>query len=134
MISSTIHIALRARPPHFLRHVPARNNSPLVEKEKVEVTLSFPQSMVDSHIVGPMRTGKIFIVDLQELQMLEKKVKTVKMFLPTLRIFGLEGSDPETVDTGTTSFRYKTTLAIRTLHHGGIRHITFDMACDMLWR
>ncbi|KAG1741123.1 serine dehydratase alpha chain-domain-containing protein [Suillus lakei] len=160
MTFSTIRIALRARPPHFLRHVPvgqnrkisrsiasqyptntltssqAREDSALVETEKVKpghaVISTFDLFSIgvgpsSSHTVGPMRAGKIFIADLQELQMLEK-VKTVKIVLygslaatgrhhtPQAILLGLEGSDPETIDTGT------------------ISSLTFDMDRDMLWR
>lgn len=93
-----------------------------------------------------MRAGKIFIADLQELQMLEK-VKTLKIVLygslaatgkghhtPQAILLGLEGSDPETIDTGTISSRYEAILANRTLHLGGIRRVNFDMDRDMLWR
>ncbi|KAG1769496.1 serine dehydratase alpha chain-domain-containing protein [Suillus placidus] len=176
MISSTIRIALRARPPHFLRHVPvggnrkishsiasqyptstltssqARDDSALVETEKVKpghaVISTFDLFSIgvgpsSSHTVGPMRAGKIFIADLQELQMLEKVrasalyLKYVRMKLhhtPQAVLLGLEGSDPETIDTGTISSRYEAILTNRTLHLGGIRRITFDMDRDMLWR
>ncbi|KAG1876526.1 serine dehydratase alpha chain-domain-containing protein [Suillus subalutaceus] len=177
MISSTIRVAaLRARPPHFLRYVSvgrnrnishtitsqyptntltssqARDNSALVETEKVKpghaVISTFDLFSIgvgpsSSHTVGPMRAGKIFIADLQELQMLDKVrafalyLKYVRMNLhhtPQAILLGLEGSDPETIDTGTISSRYEAVLANRTLHLGGIRRITFDMDRDMLWR
>ncbi|OJA19227.1 hypothetical protein AZE42_08635 [Rhizopogon vesiculosus] len=99
-----------------------------------------------SHTVGPMRAGKIFIADLQELGMLEK-VQTVKIVLygslaatgkghhtPQAILLGLEGSDPETIDTGTIPSRYEAILANKTLHLGGKRSIHFDMDRDMLWR
>lgn len=179
MFSSTIRIALRVRPPHFLRHVPvggnrkishsiasqyptntltssqASDDSALAEMEKVKpghaVISTFDLFSIgvgpsSSHTVGPMRAGKIFIADLQELQLLEK-VKTVKIVLygslaatgkghhtPQAVLLGLEGSDPETIDTGTISSRYEAILTNRTLHLGGIRRITFDMDRDMLWR
>jgi hypothetical protein len=53
---------------------------------------------------------------------------------PQAVLLGLEGSDPETIDTGTISSRYEAILANRTLHLGGTRRITFDMDRDMLWR
>lgn len=53
---------------------------------------------------------------------------------PQAVLLGLEGSDPETIDTGTISSRYEAILANRILHLGGIRRITFDMDRDMLWR
>ncbi|KAG1791690.1 serine dehydratase alpha chain-domain-containing protein [Suillus plorans] len=187
MISSTIRIAFRARPPHFLRLVPvgrnrkishsiasqyptntltssrARDDTALVETEKVKpghaVISTFDLFSIgvgpsSSHTVGPMRAGKIFIADLQELQVLEKVPDSrglhdsygslaatgkyldfrVLHHTPQAVLLGLEGSDPETIDTGTISSRYEAILANRTLHLGGIRRITFDMDRDMLWR
>ncbi|KAG2129074.1 serine dehydratase alpha chain-domain-containing protein [Suillus bovinus] len=132
-----------------------RDDSALLEMEKVKpghaVISTFDLFSIgvgpsSSHTVGPMRAGKIFLADLQELQMLDK-VKTVKIVLygslaatgkghhtPQAVLLGLEGSDPETIDTGTISSRYEAILANRTLHLGGIRRITFDMDRDMLWR
>ncbi|KAH9946514.1 L-serine ammonia-lyase [Amylocystis lapponica] len=99
-----------------------------------------------SHTVGPMRAGKIFITDLQELGLLEK-VKTVKITLygslaatgkghhtPQAILLGLEGSDPETIDTGTIPSRYASILESKSLELGGQHHITYDMDKDMLWR
>ncbi|KIJ95445.1 hypothetical protein K443DRAFT_683029 [Laccaria amethystina LaAM-08-1] len=99
-----------------------------------------------SHTVGPMRAGKIFIRDLQELNLLEK-VKMVKINLygslaatgighhtPQAILLGLEGSDPETIDTGTIPSRYETILRNKTLLLGGHHRITYDMDRDMLWR
>ncbi|KAH7913073.1 serine dehydratase alpha chain-domain-containing protein [Hygrophoropsis aurantiaca] len=99
-----------------------------------------------SHTVGPMRAGKIFIADLQELGLLGK-VKTIKIALygslaatgkghhtPQAILLGLEGSDPETIDTGTIPSRYEAILANKTLHLGGKHRITYDMDRDMLWR
>lgn len=142
-------------PTNTLASNQERDNSALVETEKVKpghaVISTFDLFSIgvgpsSSHTVGPMRAGKIFIADLQELQMLEK-VKTVKIVLygslaatgkghhtPQAVLLGLEGSDPETIDTGTISSRYEAILANRTLHLGGTRRITFDMDRDMLWR
>ncbi|KAA1468759.1 L-serine ammonia-lyase [Dentipellis sp. KUC8613] len=99
-----------------------------------------------SHTVGPMRAGKIFINDLQELNLLEK-VKTVKITLygslaatgkghhtPQAVLLGLEGSDPETIDTGTIPSRYASIVNDKTLFLGGKHMITYDMDRDMLWR
>lgn len=142
-------------PTNTLISSQAKDHSGLGEMEKVKpghaVISTFDLFSIgvgpsSSHTVGPMRAGKIFIADLQELQMLEK-VKTVKIVLygslaatgkghhtPQAILLGLEGSDPETIDTGTISSRYEAILANRTLHLGGIRRITFDMDRDMLWR
>jgi len=99
-----------------------------------------------SHTVGPMRAGKIFIADLQELQLLEK-VKSIKITLygslaatgkghhtPQAILLGLEGSDPETIDTGTIPSRYASILASKSLLLGGKHKIFYDMDRDMLWR
>ncbi|KAI0349652.1 L-serine ammonia-lyase [Trametes cingulata] len=99
-----------------------------------------------SHTVGPMRAGKIFIGDLEALGLLEK-VKTVKITLygslaatgkghhtPQAILLGLEGSDPETIDTGTIPSRYAAILENKSLLLGGRHHITYDMDRDMVWR
>ncbi|CAL1714813.1 unnamed protein product [Somion occarium] len=99
-----------------------------------------------SHTVGPMRAGKIFINDLEELNLLEK-VKTVKITLygslaatgkghhtPQAILLGLEGSDPETIDTGTIPSRYQAILDNKHLTLGGKHVIHYDMDRDMLWR
>ncbi|KAL6300038.1 L-serine ammonia-lyase [Sparassis latifolia] len=99
-----------------------------------------------SHTVGPMRAGKIFITDLAELNLLEK-VKTVKITLygslaatgkghhtPQAILLGLEGSDPETIDTGTIPSRYAAILDNKYLMLGGWHRISYDMDRDMLWR
>ncbi|OSD03016.1 L-serine ammonia-lyase [Trametes coccinea BRFM310] len=99
-----------------------------------------------SHTVGPMRAGKIFIGDLEALGLLEK-VKTIKITLygslaatgkghhtPQAILLGLEGSDPETIDTGTIPSRYAAILETKSLLLGGRHHITYDMDRDMVWR
>ncbi|KJA25672.1 hypothetical protein HYPSUDRAFT_84980 [Hypholoma sublateritium FD-334 SS-4] len=99
-----------------------------------------------SHTVGPMRAAKIFIADLQELDLLEK-VKTVKINLygslaatgkghhtPQAILLGLEGSDPETIDTGTIDSRYADIVTNKSLLLGGRHRIIYDMDRDMLWR
>lgn len=99
-----------------------------------------------SHTVGPMRAGKIFINDLLELGLLDK-VRTVKISLygslaatgkghhtPQALLLGLEGSDPETIDTGTISSRYAAIERNKILFLGEKHRISFDMDRDMLWR
>jgi len=99
-----------------------------------------------SHTVGPMRAGKIFINDLKELDLLDK-VHTVKITLygslaatgkghhtPQAILLGLEGSDPETIDTGTIPSRYESILVNKQLFLGGTHRIAYDMDRDMLWR
>ncbi|KAI0741465.1 L-serine ammonia-lyase [Daedaleopsis nitida] len=99
-----------------------------------------------SHTVGPMRAGKIFIGDLEALGLLDK-VKVVKITLwvglaclhvnhhtPQAILLGLEGSDPETIDTGTIPSRYAAILENKTLTLGGRHPIVYDMDRDMVWR
>ncbi|KAF8196657.1 L-serine ammonia-lyase [Mycena galopus ATCC 62051] len=99
-----------------------------------------------SHTVGPMRAGKIFCADLKELDLLHK-VRTVKITLygslaatgkghhtPQAILLGLEGSDPETIDTGTIPSRYDTIVTAKSLLLAGHHRIHYDMDRDMLWR
>ncbi|KAF9557314.1 L-serine ammonia-lyase [Agrocybe pediades] len=99
-----------------------------------------------SHTVGPMRAAKIFITDLIELNLLEK-VANVKISLygslaatgkghhtPQAILLGLEGSDPETIETGTIPSRYAVIQENKTLLLGGHHRISYDMNRDMLWR
>ncbi|KAF5362546.1 hypothetical protein D9756_002551 [Leucocoprinus leucothites] len=99
-----------------------------------------------SHTVGPMRAGRIFITDLKELNLLEK-VHTIKINLygslaatgkghhtPQAILLGLEGSDPETIDTGTIPSRYTSILQTKSLTLGGAHRIHYDQDRDMLWR
>ncbi|KAF5316510.1 hypothetical protein D9619_006168 [Psilocybe cf. subviscida] len=94
-----------------------------------------------SHTVGPMRAGKIFITDLNELGLLDKVRKG--HHTPQAILLGLEGSDPETIDTHTIPARYGAILSTKTLMLGGGgldpnfpegHRITYDMDRDMLWR
>lgn len=99
-----------------------------------------------SHTVGPMRAGKIFINDLLLLGLLDK-VKTIKISLygslaatgkghhtPQAILLGLEGSDPETIDTGTIPSRYAAIQVNKTLLLEGRHRISYDMDRDMLWK
>ncbi|PPQ65757.1 hypothetical protein CVT26_000358 [Gymnopilus dilepis] len=105
-----------------------------------------------SHTVGPMRAAKIFITDLKDLNLLEK-VHTVKINLygslaatvqpvnpiishhtPQAILLGLEGSDPETIDTGTIPSRYSDILQNKSLFLAGHHRISYDMDRDMVWR
>ncbi|KAK7030601.1 serine dehydratase alpha chain-domain-containing protein [Favolaschia claudopus] len=89
-----------------------------------------------SHTVGPMRAGKIFCADLKELDLLDK-VRTVKITLhhtPQAILLGLEGSDPETIDTGTIPSRYENIVKEKSLLLAGHHRIDYDMDRDMLWR
>ncbi|KAF9457198.1 serine dehydratase alpha chain-domain-containing protein [Collybia nuda] len=97
-----------------------------------------------SHTVGPMRAGKIFIEDLRELGLLEE-VRSLKITLygslaatgthhtPQAILLGLEGSDPETIETGTIPSRYEAILANKTLLLSGSHRIAYDTDRDMLW-
>lgn len=53
---------------------------------------------------------------------------------PQAILLGLEGSDPETIDTGTVSSRYNDILQNKQLLLGGKHRIAYDMDRDMLWR
>ncbi|KAG8878551.1 hypothetical protein FRB98_006091 [Tulasnella sp. 332] len=99
-----------------------------------------------SHTVGPMRAAKIFIVDLEELGLLEK-VETLKVTLygslaatgkghatPEALMMGFQGGDPETIDTHTIGSRYKSILENKVLILNGTKKIKYDMDKDMVWR
>ena len=49
-------------------------------------------------------------------------------------VLGLEGSDPETVDTSTINARFEGITFNKSLHLGGLHRIQFDLERDMLWR
>lgn len=53
---------------------------------------------------------------------------------PQAILLGLEGSDPETIDTGTIPSRYDSILSTKSLLLGGKQRIVYDMDRDMLWR
>ncbi|TFK51687.1 L-serine ammonia-lyase [Heliocybe sulcata] len=174
MLRSTVAATRLLRSSHSFRHPaakpsrsawpgnvsPCRFESTVAVREEVDAVPPGPQHAVistfdlfsigvgpsSSHTVGPMRAGRIFITDLQELGLLEK-VKTVKITLygslaatgkghhtPQAILLGLEGSDPETIDTGTIPSRYATIQENKTLLLGGQHMITYDMDRDMLWR
>ncbi|KAF8343428.1 serine dehydratase alpha chain-domain-containing protein [Amanita rubescens] len=99
-----------------------------------------------SHTVGPMRAANIFLADLGELSLVEK-VQSIKVTLygslaatgkghhtPQAILLGLEGSDPETIDTGTIPSRYAAIIDNKQLLLGGKHNVQFDMDRDMLWR
>ncbi|EPQ56415.1 L-serine ammonia-lyase [Gloeophyllum trabeum ATCC 11539] len=92
-----------------------------------------------------MRAGRIFISDLQELGVLEKIPQLSVRYgslaatgkghhTPQAILLGLEGSDPETIDTGTIPSRYASIVDNKTLLLGGKHSIHYDMDRDMLWR
>ncbi|CEL61781.1 L-serine dehydratase OS=Streptomyces coelicolor (strain ATCC BAA-471 / A3(2) / M145) GN=sdaA PE=3 SV=1 [Rhizoctonia solani AG-1 IB] len=86
-----------------------------------------------------MRAARIFIVDLQNLDLLDK-VCTLKVNLygslaatgkghmtPQALLMGFEGSDPESIDTGAINSRYDAILLNKSLNLGGVRRIKYDM-------
>ncbi|KAM5532897.1 hypothetical protein V8D89_013449 [Ganoderma adspersum] len=134
--------------------IPATESSPIgshEQKHEHAVISAFDLFSIgvgpsSSHTVGPMRAGKIFIGDLEALGLLDK-VKTVKISLygslaatgkghhtPQAILLGLEGSDPETIDTGTIPSRYTAILENKTLMLGGRHRIEYDVDKDMVWR
>ncbi|KAH9066612.1 L-serine ammonia-lyase [Lactarius vividus] len=148
---SAPHLSKRA----LLRTLPSRNlsvvshategNEPSLEtdqdKPEHAVISTFDLFSIgvgpsSSHTVGPMRAGKIFVNDLLDLGLLDK-VRTIKTSLhhtPQALLLGLEGSDPETIDTGTISSRYTAIQRNKILLLGGKHRISYDMDRDMLWR
>ncbi|KAG5644575.1 hypothetical protein DXG03_008149 [Asterophora parasitica] len=95
-----------------------------------------------SHTVGPMRAGKIFIQDIEELKLLKQARHThgIDFFSDPDNhdrkravLLGLEGSDPETIDTGTIPSRYEAILDNKTLLLGGKHRISFNIERDMIW-
>ncbi|KAG9097046.1 hypothetical protein FS749_007139 [Ceratobasidium sp. UAMH 11750] len=127
------------------------NDAPVESRKEHAVISTFDLFSVgvgpsSSHTVGPMRAARIFIVDLQELGLLDK-TRTLKVTLygslaatgkghmtPQALLMGFEGSDPETIDTGAINSRYDAILQNKTLNLGGVRRIKYDMDRDMLWR
>ncbi|CEQ39021.1 SPOSA6832_00521, partial [Sporobolomyces salmonicolor] len=78
-----------------------------------------------SHTVGPMRAGKIFVTDLQQLGILDK-VRTLKI--------GLFGSLAATgKGTSSISSRYASILAHSRLNLAGTHSIRYSHERDMLW-
>ncbi|KNZ76156.1 L-serine dehydratase tdcG [Termitomyces sp. J132] len=104
-----------------------------------------------SHTVGPMRAGKIFITDLEELNLLSQARITLfpsclsvneidfdrsgpsNHHTPQAILLGLEGSDPETIHTGAIPVRYESILATRSLLLGGRHRISYNIERDMVW-
>ncbi|BGP02740.1 L-serine dehydratase [Rhodotorula toruloides] len=99
-----------------------------------------------SHTVGPMRAAKIFVSDLEDLGILDK-VRKLKIGLygslaatgkghltPEAIMMGLEGSDPETIETSTVNSRYAAILETGRLQLNGTHTISYSHDKDMLWR
>ncbi|KAG9048917.1 hypothetical protein FS837_011654, partial [Tulasnella sp. UAMH 9824] len=139
----------RARDPADPVVVPAAGAPPPVKEHAVISAFdlfSIGVGPSSSHTVGPMRAAKIFVVDLEDLGLLEK-VETLKITLygslaatgkghqtPEALMMGFQGNDPETIDTGTISSRYQAVLTNKVLMLSGKKKIKFDMEKDMVWR
>ncbi|EUC59742.1 L-serine dehydratase [Rhizoctonia solani AG-3 Rhs1AP] len=131
-------------------HSANEDNEPMESRKEHAVISTFDLFSVgvgpsSSHTVGPMRAARIFIIDLQNLGLLDKAC-TLKVTLygslaatgkghmtPQALLMGFEGSDPETIDTGTINSRYDAIIENKTLNLGGLRRIKYDMDRDMLW-
>ncbi|KAJ7281745.1 L-serine ammonia-lyase [Mycena rebaudengoi] len=93
-----------------------------------------------SHTVGPMRAGKIFCAG--QKRVFHASVCLLPRFdsqyashhTPQAILLGLEGSDPETIDTGTIPSRYDSIVTNKSLMLSGYHRIHYDMNRDMLWR
>ncbi|GAA6056797.1 hypothetical protein JCM3770_002804 [Rhodotorula araucariae] len=98
-----------------------------------------------SHTVGPMRAAKIFVEDLHELGILDKVAK-LKIGLygslaatgkghmtPEAIMMGLQGDDPETIETTTIQSRYASILETGHLQLNGSHSIAYSHDRDMLW-
>ncbi|GAA6015364.1 hypothetical protein JCM10207_008963 [Rhodosporidiobolus poonsookiae] len=98
-----------------------------------------------SHTVGPMRAGKIFVSDLEDLGILEK-VRKIKIGLygslaatgkghmtPEAVMMGLEGSDPESIEPATIPTRYASILSTSRLSLNGTHTIPYSHDKDMRW-
>ena len=84
--------------------------------------------------------------DLLNLDLLDK-VHTLKITLygslaatgkghatPEAILMGLEGDDPETIETSTINARYEAMKTEKRLSLGGTHAIHYDMDRDMLWK
>ncbi|KAF8972612.1 serine dehydratase beta chain-domain-containing protein [Flammula alnicola] len=153
------HLALKASKEDESAETPAERQLPEHAVISTFDLFSIGVGPSSSHTVGPMRAAKIFIADLKELNLLEKiwifsghregvcvlalncieapqalVHFTNSHHTPQAILLGLEGSDPETIDTGTIPSRYADILQNKTLLLGGHQRITYDMDRDMLWR
>ncbi|KAH8832579.1 serine dehydratase alpha chain-domain-containing protein [Flagelloscypha sp. PMI_526] len=160
MLQRCLRHGLQRRPLYCLRTMSKLSKTPSSSPDSANEGIPKPEHAVistfdlfsigvgpsSSHTVGPMRAGKIFITDLKELRLLDK-VKQVKITLygslaatgkghhtPQAILLGLEGSDPETIDTGTIPSRYESILQNKRLRLGGKHNIVYDIDRDMLWR
>ncbi|MDN5764904.1 MAG: L-serine ammonia-lyase [Humibacillus sp.] len=97
-----------------------------------------------SHTVGPMRAARRFALALDELGLIEATTRVDAQLYGSLGatghghgsdravLLGLEGEDPETVDTDRALDRVKQVRASGRLHLAGIRDIDFDTDEDLV--
>ena len=97
-----------------------------------------------SHTVGPMRAARRFAVSLKELDLLEQTDRVQAQLYGSLGatghghgsdravLLGLEGEDPETVDTVRALDRVAQVRAEGALMLGGIRRVSFDPDTDLV--
>ncbi|MCU1535888.1 MAG: L-serine ammonia-lyase [Humibacillus sp.] len=97
-----------------------------------------------SHTVGPMRAARLFVVVLKELGLLERTDRVGAQLYGSLGatghghgsdravLLGLEGEDPETVDTVAAMDRVTQARSERTLLLGGIHRVSFDVDEDLV--
>ena len=96
-----------------------------------------------SHTVGPMRAARRFVLALGEDGLLERTARVDAQLYGSLGatghghgsdravLLGLEGEDPETVDTDKAMERVTQVRASGRLHLGGLRDIAFDTREDL---
>lgn len=99
-----------------------------------------------SHTVGPMRAAKMFITEVANSRQLDETARVrVELFgslAATGRghgsdkavVLGLQGDDPETVDTATADGRFRQVAADGRLELNGTRSIAFAVDDDILFR
>ncbi|KAG5653324.1 hypothetical protein H0H81_001064 [Sphagnurus paluster] len=121
-------LALRLKP----REDEYPDNPPLQRPEHAVIStfdlFSIGVGPSSSHTVGPMRAAKIFIKDLEELNLLQEARQD-----PENNLRQAKGSDPETVDTATIPTRYESILANKTLMLAGKHRIEYNIEHDMVW-
>jgi L-serine dehydratase len=96
-----------------------------------------------SHTVGPMRAARRFVIGLRDGGLLDRTVRVESQLYGSLGatghghgsdravLLGLEGEDPETVDTEHAVARVATLRAERSIRLAGTRRIDFDPDGDL---
>jgi L-serine dehydratase len=96
-----------------------------------------------SHTVGPMRAARRFVTGLRDAGLLDRTDRVEAQLYGSLGatghghgsdravLLGLEGEDPETVDTEHAVARVAALRARRSIQLGGTRRIDFDPAQDL---